>query len=162
MIDIILYQPEIPPNTGTIMRLCATTNCRLHLIEPLGFNLSDKSLKRAGMDYRNRIDYFRHQNFPSCLEQLDKEKKEKNINFNIYCLTTKAHKYYHQSNFTTDDILIFGPETRGIPAEILASYNDNNKLKIPMAKNERSLNLAMSVAVVVYEALRQNEFESIC
>lgn len=159
MLEIILFQPEIPPNTGTIMRLCAATSSRLHLIEPLGFNLSDKSLKRAGMDYLQRVDYFRYPNLQNCLQEIKLQKAK--IEYHIYALTTKAKHFYHQVKFGNDDVLIFGPETRGLPINILENINEEHKLKIPMVKNERSLNLAMSVAVVIYEASRQNEFNNI-
>lgn len=147
---IVLFEPEIPPNTGNIMRLAANTGCRLHLIEPLGFGIDDKQLRRAGLDYRDWADTSVHPSYPEFI---------KSIKFNnLYAFTTKAQRLYTAPSFSVDDVLLFGPETRGLPAEILDSLGSDNKLRIPMADASRSLNLSNSVAIAVYEAWRQLGF----
>jgi tRNA (cytidine/uridine-2'-O-)-methyltransferase len=152
MMHIVLFEPEIPPNTGNIMRLAANTGCRLHLIEPLGFELEDKQLRRAGLDYRDWADIRRHdsyQNFLNCSE----------FN-NLYAFTTRAQKSYSDVAYRADDALLFGPETRGLPDEILNSLASDNKLRIPMVADSRSLNLSNTVSIAVYEAWRQLGFGS--
>lgn len=150
MMNIVLFEPEIPPNTGNIMRLAANTGCRLHLIEPLGFELEDKQLRRAGLDYREWAETSRYRSLEDFI---------KNIEFNdLYAFTTKATKTYSDAVFSPGDALMFGPESRGLPAEILNSLDGDHKLRIPMASTSRSLNLSNAVAIVVYEAWRQQGF----
>ncbi len=150
MLNIVLYEPEIPANTGNIGRTCAATNTRLHLIEPLGFRLDEKSLKRAGMDYWKELDvttYIDYQDF-----------MEKNPNAKIYMATTKAPNVYTHVQYEPDCFLMFGKESGGIPEEILVKHKEN-AVRIPMIGDTRSLNLGNSAAIVLYEALRQNGFE---
>lgn len=150
MFNVVLFEPEIPPNTGNIMRLAANTGCRLHLIEPLGFELEDKQLRRAGLDYREWAETSRYRS-------LDDFIKNKEFN-DLYAFTTKATKTYSDAVFSPGDALMFGPESRGLPAEILNSLDGDHKLRIPMASTSRSLNLSNAVAIVVYEAWRQQGF----
>ena len=153
MFHIILHNPEIPPNTGNIMRLAANTGTQLHLIRPLGFNLSNNSLKRAGLDYKKDADFFLHDNIESCLNS---------IKFNeIYAFTKFAKKTFTKIKFKRNDCLLFGSETSGLPDNILDKIKVTNKLRIPMIMNSRSLNLSNSVAITVYEGLRQNKFENL-
>ena len=153
MFHIILYNPEIPPNTGNIMRLAANTGTQLHLIRPLGFNLSNNSLKRAGLDYKKDADFFLHDSFDLCLNS---------IKFNeIYAFTKFAKKTFTKIKFKRNDCFLFGSETSGLPENILDKIKVTNKLRIPMIMNSRSLNLSNSVAVTVYEGLRQNKFENL-
>jgi tRNA (cytidine/uridine-2'-O-)-methyltransferase len=153
MFHIILYNPEIPPNTGNIMRLAANTGTQLHLIRPLGFNLSNNSLKRAGLDYKKDADFFLHDSFDLCLNS---------IKFNeIYAFTKFAKKTFTKIKFKRNDCFLFGSETSGLPDNILNKIKVTNKLRIPMIKNSRSLNLSNSVAITVYEGLRQNKFENL-
>ena len=153
MFHIILYNPEIPPNTGNIMRLAANTGTQLHLIRPLGFNLSNNSLKRAGLDYKKDADFFLHDSFDLCLNS---------INFNeIYAFTKFAKKTFTKIKFKRNDCFLFGSETSGLPNKILDKIKVTNKLRIPMIMNSRSLNLSNSVAITVYEGLRQNNFENL-
>lgn len=150
MFEIALYEPEIPPNTGNIMRLCANTGCRLHLIHPLGFDLDEKKLRRAGMDYRDLATVQEHENYAAFLEA--------NPNKIIYGLTTKGSTNYTKVKLAPQSILLFGPETRGLPDDVLDSLTTENKLRLPMHPDSRSLNLSNTVAIVTYEALRQNDF----
>ena len=150
MFNIVLYQPEIPPNTGNIIRLCANTGCQLHLIEPLGFKLEDKQLRRAGLDYHEWADVKTYPN-------LDALKPKQAI----YALSTKGKKHYHQASFKKGDYLLFGPETRGLPEDYLATLDEDLILRLPMLEHSRSLNLSNTVAVVTYEALRQNQFSDL-
>ena len=153
MFHIILYNPEIPPNTGNIMRLAANTGTQLHLIRPLGFNLSNNSLKRAGLDYKKDADFFLHDSFDLCLNS---------IKFNeIYAFTKFAKKTFTKIKFKRNDCFLFGSETSGLPDEILDKTKVTNRLRIPMIMNSRSLNLSNSVAITVYEGLRQNKFENL-
>ena len=153
MFHIILYNPEIPPNTGNIIRLAANTGTQLHLIRPLGFNLSNNSLKRAGLDYKKDADFFLHDSFDLCLNS---------IKFNeIYAFTKFAKKTFTKIKFKRNDCFLFGSETSGLPDNILDKIKVTNKLRIPMIMNSRSLNLSNSVAITVYEGLRQNKFESL-
>ena len=153
MFHIILYNPEIPPNTGNIMRLAANTGTQLHLIRPLGFNLSNNSLKRAGLDYKKDADFFLHDSFDLCLNS---------IKFNeIYAFTKFAKKTFTKIKFKRNDCFLFGSETTGLPDNILNKIKVTNKLRIPMIINSRSLNLSNSVAITVYEGLRQNKFENL-
>lgn len=149
--NIVLHQPEIPANTGNIGRTCVATGSELHLIEPLGFRIGEKELKRAGMDYWDKLDVRRYMNFEEFLE--------KNPNAKIWMATTKAKHVYSDVEFGPDDFIMFGKESAGIPEEILVDYEDTC-IRIPMNEDIRSLNLSNSVAIVLYEALRQNRFNS--
>ena len=146
---IILHQPEIPANTGNIGRTCVATGTSLHLIEPLGFRLNEKEIKRAGMDYWEHLDVRRYINFKEFLEQ--------NPGAKIWMATTKAKKVYSNVSFGKDDYIMFGKESAGIPEEILARHREDC-VRIPMIGGIRSLNLGNSAAVILYEALRQNRF----
>jgi tRNA (cytidine/uridine-2'-O-)-methyltransferase len=147
MLHIVLFEPEIPPNTGNIIRLAANTGCRLHLIEPLGFKLDEKSVNRAGMDYREIQELNLHKSWNAFL---DKEKPRR-----IFGLSTKGTRCHSDTQFQSGDYLLFGPETRGLPASIRESLPADQVLRIPMAANSRSMNLSNAVAVMVYEAWRQ-------
>jgi len=151
MLDIVLYQPEIPPNTGNIIRLCANTGYALHLIEPLGFEWDDKRIKRAGLDYHEFSNVKRHPNLESYIES---EKPNK-----IYACTTKGTKFFHDAEFKAGDCLIFGPETRGLPIETINALPEDQRLRIPMQANSRSMNLSNAVSVFVYESWRQLGFK---
>lgn len=150
MFNVALYQPEIPPNTGNIMRLCANTGCRLHLIHPLGFSLDEKQVKRAGMDYRDLAVVQEHANFAAFNLAMQGKR--------VFALSTKASTRYSEVAFQPDDVLLFGPETRGLPEALLLSLPDTLKLRVPMLADSRSMNLSNTVAVVVFEALRQHNF----
>ena len=150
-LNVVLFEPEIPQNTGNIGRTCVATGTRLHLIEPLGFRLNEKSIKRAGMDYWEHLDVTRYINFEDFLE--------KNPGAKIYMATTKGQHVYTEVNYEPDCYIMFGKESAGIPEEILVK-NPDTCIRIPMLSEIRSLNLSNSVAVVLYEALRQNNFES--
>ena len=150
MLNIVLHEPEIPANTGNIGRTCVATNTRLHLIEPLGFRLNEKALKRAGMDYWADLDVRTYINFEDFLE--------KNPGAKIYMATTKAPKVYTEVQYEPDCYIMFGKESAGIPEEILKA-NPDTCVRIPMIGETRSLNLSNSVAIVLYEALRQNQFD---
>jgi len=151
MFNIVLYQPEIPPNTGNIIRLCANTGCALHLIEPLGFKLEDKQLRRAGLDYHEWAEVKTYKSIDELTDSLTPENS-------LYALSTKGKKSYHQASFKTGDYLVFGPETRGIPEAYLDQLDSQQILRLPMLAHSRSLNLSNTVAIVTYEALRQNNF----
>lgn len=150
MFNVILYQPEIPPNTGNVIRLCANTGAQLHLIRPLGFELEDKQLKRAGLDYHEYAQLKVHDSLEACLATLP--------NSRVFALTTKASQPFHATQFAAGDAFIFGPESRGLPAEILQSLSNEHRLRLPMLPVNRSLNLSNTVAIVVYEAWRQCQF----
>lgn len=149
MMNIVLFQPEIPANTGNIGRTCVATDTKLHLIEPLGFRLNEKEIKRAGMDYWEHLDVTRYVNFEEFLE--------KNPNAKIWMATTKAKHVYTDVSYGPDDFIMFGKESAGIPEEILVEHEETC-IRIPMLEKIRSLNLSNSVAIVLYEALRQNQF----
>ena len=151
MINIVLLEPEIPANTGNIGRTCCATGSRLHLIEPLGFQISDKMLKRAGMDYWDKLNVTVYDCYEDFLE------KNPQAVGNMYMATTKAHQTYTDVSYPEDAYIMFGKESAGIPEEILVD-NEKNAIRIPMNHNIRSLNLSNSVAIVLYEALRQNSF----
>ena len=151
MLNIVLFEPEIPQNTGNIVRTCVATNTRLHLIEPLGFRLNDKTLKRAGMDYWSDLDVTRYDDFNDFMER--------NPGAKIYMATTKAPNVYTEVNYEPDCYIMFGKESAGIPEEILVHHKEDS-IRIPMVGDIRSLNLSNSVAIVLYEALRQNGFEN--
>ena len=150
MLRIILYQPEIPPNTGSVMRVAANIGAQLSLIEPLGFELSDARLRRAGLDYREFADVRVFASLEACIEALRPPR--------LFAFSTKAQTSYAAARFKADDALLFGPETRGLPAEVLAQVPPECRLRIPMRPHSRSLNLANAVAVAAYEAWRQLEF----
>ena len=149
-IHVILYEPEIPPNTGNIIRLCANTGAQLHLIKPLGFDLDDKQLRRAGLDYHEYAEMKVHDSLDACLKTLP--------DVRLFALTTKASRRFHEARFQAGDALLFGPESRGLPADVLASLPVEQRLRLPMRPQNRSLNLSNSVAVSVYEVWRQLEF----
>ncbi|MGD9108790.1 MAG: tRNA (uridine(34)/cytosine(34)/5-carboxymethylaminomethyluridine(34)-2'-O)-methyltransferase TrmL [Gammaproteobacteria bacterium] len=150
MFNIALFEPEIPPNTGNIIRLCANTGCTLHLIHPLGFSVDDKHLRRAGLDYHQHVTIKEYKNFAEFLQTTPHAR--------IFAIETCGKQNYTDINYQTDDILLFGPETRGLPQTILNQIPENQIIKIPMLPNIRSLNLSNAVAVVVYEAWRQMNF----
>ncbi len=149
---IVLHQPEIPQNTGNIGRTCVATNTSLHLIEPLGFRLGEKELKRAGMDYWDKLDVTRYIDY--------QDFKAQHPDAKVWMATTKAKRSYTDVSFGMDDFIMFGKESAGIPEEILVD-NEENCIRIPMGEDIRSLNLSNSVAIVLYEALRQNNFEGL-
>ena len=151
MLDIILFQPEIPPNTGNIVRLCANTGYRLHLIEPLGFDLEEKKVRRAGLDYREFASVKRHDSLESYLR--------KNPETTIYACTTKGSRWFTEPQFKAGDGLLFGPETRGLPDDIIQILPPEQRLRIPMLPDSRSMNLSNAVSVFVYESWRQLNFE---
>lgn len=150
MFDLILYQPEIPPNTGNIIRLCANTGVRLNLIQPLGFTLEDKQLQRAGLDYHEFADLRVFANWTECVANFSQQR--------LFALTTKGTKHYADISYQGGDVFVMGPETRGLPKEILETFPHTARLRIPMRPASRSLNLANAAAVVVYEAWRQLGF----
>lgn len=149
-LNIVLYEPEIPANTGNIGRTCVATGTKLHLIEPLGFSLSEKALKRAGMDYWSQLEVGRYVNYEDFLQR--------NPGAKIYMATTKAKKIYSEASYEPDCYIMFGKESAGIPEEILVEHPEEC-VRIPMIGETRSLNLSNSVAIVLYEALRQNQFD---
>ena len=150
-LNIVLLEPEIPANTGNIGRTCVATGTKLHLIEPLGFRLNEKAIKRAGMDYWNQLEVYRYDDYNDFLE--------KNPNAVIYMATTKAKKIYTEVKYEEDCYIMFGKESAGIPEEILLN-NQEHCVRIPMIGDIRSLNLSNSVSILLYEALRQNNFDN--
>jgi tRNA (cytidine/uridine-2'-O-)-methyltransferase len=150
MFDIILFQPEIPPNTGNIIRLAANTGCRLHLVKPLGFRLDDAQLRRAGLDYHEYATLQVHADWPALLAAF--------AGLRLWAFTTKATQTLPEARFEPGDGLVFGPESRGLPGDVLASIPAELHLRLPMRPDSRSLNLSNSVAVAVYEAWRQNGY----
>jgi tRNA (cytidine/uridine-2'-O-)-methyltransferase len=151
-LNIVLVEPEIPQNTGNIARTCAVIGATLHLVKPLGFDISEKAVKRAGLDYWDKVDIVVHEN----LDAFKEYSKDKNV----FLLSTKAKKVYSEITYPEDSYIVFGPESRGLPEEyILANFD--NSLRIPMKQDLRSLNLSNSVAIVAYEALRQNNFSDL-
>ena len=154
MFNIVLVEPEIPPNTGNIIRLAANTGCQVHLIEPLGFSIDDKRLRRAGLDYDEWTSLKTYSSWLEFLETL--------TTANLYALSTKGTQHHHEIHFNQDDYLVFGPETRGLPDEILFSESMSSIIRIPMQANSRSMNLSNAVSVVVYEAWRQLNFDGAC
>ncbi|MFY9260715.1 MAG: tRNA (cytidine(34)-2'-O)-methyltransferase [Gallionella sp.] len=151
MFHVILFQPEIPPNTGNIIRLCANTGCTLHLIKPLGFTLEDKQLLRAGLDYHEFASLQVHENLADCLARSTVNR--------VFALTTKGSTAFHQGVYQAGDAFLFGPESRGLPAEVLSQFEPGQRVRLPMLPNNRSLNLSNTVAVTVFEAWRQCEFQ---
>ena len=150
MFSVILYEPEIPPNTGNIIRLCANTGIGLHLIEPLGFELDDTRLKRAGLDYREFADIQAHDDLESCLSVLQAPR--------LFALSTRGATHYDKPRYAAGDAFLFGPETRGLPDDVLMALPAEQRLRLPMRGDSRSLNLSNAAAVVVYEAWRQLGF----
>jgi tRNA (cytidine/uridine-2'-O-)-methyltransferase len=151
MFHVILYQPEIPPNTGNIIRLCANTGCQLHLVKPLGFTLEDKQLVRAGLDYHEFATLRVHDSLQDCLTAFDPAR--------VFALTTKGSHAFHAGSYQPGDAFLFGPESRGLPAEILDQFNAGQRVRLPMLPHNRSLNLSNTVAVAVFEAWRQCGFD---
>ena len=151
--NIVLFEPEIPPNTGNVIRLCANTGSKLHLIKPLGFELDNKKLVRAGLDYREFSAVSTHENFQAFINTSKPNK--------MYGLSTKGERTYTDAKFTNEDTFVFGPETRGLPEKIRCALGEENILKIPMSKDSRSINLSNSVAIILFEALRQTKFSSL-
>lgn len=150
MLSLILFEPEIPPNTGNIIRLCANTGVQLHLIEPLGFDLDDKKLRRAGLDYREFADVATHAGLDDALDALGQPR--------VFALSTRGQQRYDQVDYQHGDALLFGPETRGLPQAVLDALPAEQRLRLPMRAASRSLNLSNTAAVVVYEAWRQLGF----
>jgi tRNA (cytidine/uridine-2'-O-)-methyltransferase len=150
MFDIVLYQPEIPPNTGNVIRLAANSGARLHLVEPLGFSMDDKQLKRAGLDYHEYVSVRVHAGWKSCLEVLSGKR--------LFALTTRGAKNLFDIRFQENDVFVFGSETAGLPDSILESFPGESRLRLPMQPGNRSLNLSNAVAVTVFEAWRQIGF----
>lgn len=151
MLQVVLYQPEIPPNTGNIIRLCANTGVNLHLIEPLGFELDDKRLRRAGLDYHEFATVQVHVSLQAYLESEQPQR--------LFACTTRAQRNHSEVAYQSGDALLFGPETRGLPQELLEKLPKENWLRLPMLPHSRSLNLSNAVAIFVYEAWRQLNFE---
>ncbi|MGL4206709.1 MAG: tRNA (uridine(34)/cytosine(34)/5-carboxymethylaminomethyluridine(34)-2'-O)-methyltransferase TrmL [Aeromonadaceae bacterium] len=147
MLHIVLFQPEIPPNTGNIIRLCANTGYKLHLIEPLGFAWDDKRVRRAGLDYHEFAEVQRHPDLATCLQQLGHPR--------VFACTTKGKQSPSDVSFQAGDVLLFGPETRGLPLEVIESLPPEQRLRLPMLPQSRSMNLSNAVAVFVYESWRQ-------
>ena len=150
MFEVVLYEPEIPPNTGNVMRLCANVGARLHLIEPLGFMLTDRRLRRAGLDYRDRSDAVVHPSLDDCRRALAHRR--------WFAVSTRGRRNYHQPAYQSGDVFLFGPETRGLPGTVLESFPPERMLRLPMVATSRSLNLANAVAVLIFEAWRQLDF----
>ena len=149
MFDVVLFEPEIPPNTGNVIRLCANTGCRLHLVEPLGFDLDDRQLKRAGLDYHEFASIRVHTDWQALIQAVPGRR---------LAFSSKATTRFDSVEYRPGDALVFGPETRGLPTGLLASFDPQLRLRLPMVAGSRSLNLSNAVAVVVYEAWRQNGF----
>jgi tRNA (cytidine/uridine-2'-O-)-methyltransferase len=150
MFDVILYQPEIPPNTGNIIRLCANTGARLHLVKPLGFALDDRQMRRAGLDYHEFATVTVHESWAACAGHF--------ANRRLFAVSTRGTQRYDLITYTQDDAFVFGPETRGLPTALLESFSEDRRLRLPMQPNSRSLNLSNAAAVVIYEAWRQVGF----
>jgi|TARA_E500000075_G_scaffold62716_1_gene56413 tRNA (cytidine/uridine-2'-O-)-methyltransferase len=150
---VVLYQPEIPPNTGNIIRICANTGAALHLIRPLGFDWDDKRMRRAGLDYHDFTQVTLHDSLEACEQLLSKSR--------WFAMTTKGSRNFAEVAFDAADVVLFGPETRGLPDEVLARWPQERKLRIPMQAPSRSINLANSVAITLYEAWRQRGYDGI-
>lgn len=150
MFHIVLFEPEIPPNTGNIIRLCANTGAALHLVKPLGFSLEDKQLKRAGLDYHEYSTLQVHENWPACKAALAGKR--------LFAITTKGSSKHTDTQFKDEDVFVFGPETRGLPESVRNEFTPEHRLRLPMLPDSRSLNLSNSAAVLLYEAWRQVGF----
>lgn len=157
MLNIVLYEPEIPPNTGNIIRLAANMGARLHIIEPMAFDWDDKKLRRAGLDYQEFADIQFYPNF-KCLKTATKTNQVAFAAQRVFACSTKGQCFYDAPTFKKEDFFVFGPETRGLPIEILSQFSNDHILRIPMLPESRSLNLSNAVAVIVYEAWRQLGF----
>ena len=153
MFHIVLVHPEIPPNTGNVIRLAANTGCTLHLVEPLGFSMDDKHMRRAGLDYHEYAPVLRHANWAAFLNDAQPDPAR------LFAMTTKGSRTAHDMAFQSGDWFVFGSETSGLPHEIRESIPLSQRLRLPMRADQRSLNLSNSVAVIIYEAWRQNGFE---
>jgi tRNA (cytidine/uridine-2'-O-)-methyltransferase len=151
MFHVVLVHPEIPPNTGNVIRLCANTGAQLHLIKPLGFNLDDKHMRRAGLDYHEYAHLHIYENWQDFTHQHPQAR--------LFALSTKGTRYYHEVSIEPDDFFVFGSETAGLPSAIRDTFPATQLLRLPMRENQRSLNLSNSVAVVVFEAWRQHQFQ---
>jgi len=152
MIHIVLYEPEIPPNTGNIIRLCANTGAQLHLIHPLGFQLDDAKLLRAGLDYHEWADVHEHDSLNAFIDSINPKK--------MYAVSTRGKTLYSEAEYPDDVALLFGPETRGLPQSLLDELPDSDILRLPMLPDSRSLNLSNAAAIFVYEAWKQNNFQT--
>lgn len=150
MFDLVLYEPEIPPNTGNIVRLAANAGARLHLVRPLGFTLGNRQLARAGLDYAELADVTVHEDWNACLARLGSRR--------LFAVTTRGASRYDLARYRRDDVFVFGPETRGLPDDVLEWFPTAQRIRVPMREGNRSLNLANTVAIVLYEAWRQNGF----
>lgn len=150
MFDIILYEPEIPPNTGNAIRLCANTGARLHLVRPLGFSLQHKQLLRAGLDYHEFAQPTLHADWPSCLDFFNGRR--------IFAVTTRGVQRHDLPDYSAQDVFLFGPETRGLPAAVIDAFPVSQRIRLPMRDGRRSLNLSNAIAIVVFEAWRQQGF----
>jgi tRNA (cytidine/uridine-2'-O-)-methyltransferase len=148
--DIVLYEPEIPPNTGNALRLAANAGARLHLVRPLGFTLSDKQLLRAGLDYSDLEALRVHDDWAACAAALRSRR--------LFAVSTRGARSYAEPQYRADDVFVFGPETRGLPQDVLESFPQEQRIRIPMRDGNRSLNLSNAIAIVIYEAWRQNGF----
>ncbi|WFE67768.1 tRNA (cytidine(34)-2'-O)-methyltransferase [Thiomicrospira sp. R3] len=151
MLHIILYEPEIPQNTGALIRLSANMGAHLHLIHPFAFDLSEKRVRRAGLDYHEMANVYQHDNLEACLDKVKPNR--------VFALTTKATRHYHQANYQMGDAFLFGPESRGLPEAVRNSVPEAQRLRIPMIASARSMNLANAVSVMAYEAWRQLDFQ---
>ncbi len=151
MFHVILYHPEIPSNTGNIIRLCANTGVGLHLVKPLGFSLEDRLLRRAGLDYHEYASITVHETWAECLERFRLSR--------LFAVSARGSQRYDRNRFVDGDVFLFGPESAGLPREVLDQFPDERRVRLPMVAGSRSLNLCNAVAVVVYEAWRQIEFE---
>ena len=150
MFAVVLYQPEIPPNAGNVIRLCANAGTPLHLVEPLGFSMEDRLLRRAGLDYHELANVTVHRDWDACLAALAGRR--------LFAATTRAERRHTEVQFQPDDVFVFGAETAGLPEALLATFPERQRLRLPMRPGNRSLNLSNAVAVVVYEAWRQHGF----
>lgn len=150
MFHIVLFNPEIPPNTGNVIRLAANTGCTLHLVEPLGFPLDDAKMRRAGLDYHEYAEMAVHPDWDACCKALAGQR--------MFAFTTKGSSCYAETAFEPGDVFVFGPETRGLPDDVLAQFPPEQRLRLPMMPGQRSLNLSNTVAVTVFEAWRQQDF----
>ncbi len=150
MFDVILYQPEIPPNTGNIIRLCANTGVRLHLVKPLGFSLDDRQMRRAGLDYHEYARMNVYDDWAICAAHFRGKR--------IFAVSTKGSQRYDANQYLAGDVFLFGPETRGLPADLLMQFPAERRIRLPMLPESRSLNLSNAAAIVVYEAWRQVDF----
>lgn len=150
MYHVVLYQPEIPSNTGNIIRLCANTGATLHVVKPLGFRMEDRLLRRAGLDYHEYASVIVHESWPACLIHLNGRR--------LFAVSTKGTTRYDRLSYREGDAFVFGPESRGLPADILTRFREDHRLRLPMLPESRSLNLSNAVAVLLYEAWRQIDF----